>query len=113
MSWSSIRGPSCWSASSRLGFVHQRGRGRPPNGRSERMGIFKGMARRKFMKYAAAGAGATAANRLSVGGKAFAQDKVILPPNGKKFPDVELTYFQDSNWLHAPLWLSPIFQKDA
>ena len=77
------------------------------------MGIFKGMARRKFMKYAAAGAGAAAANRFSVGGKAFAQDKVILPPSGKKFPDVELTYFQDSNWLHAPLWLSPTFQKDA
>ena len=77
------------------------------------MGIFKGMARRKFMKYAAAGAGTAAANRFSLGGKAFAQDKVILPPSGKKFPDVELTYFQDSNWLHAPLWLSPTFQKDA
>ena len=77
------------------------------------MGIFKGLARRKFMKYAAAGAGAAAASRFSVGGKAFAQDKIILPPNGKKFPDVELTYFQDSNWLHAPLWLSPTFKKDA
>ena len=27
--------------------------------------------------------------------------------------DIELTYFQDSNWLHAPLWLSDHFQREA
>ncbi len=36
-----------------------------------------------------------------------------MPPGGKKFKDIELTYFQDGNWLHAPLWLSEQFRKDA
>ena len=44
---------------------------------------------------------------------AQAQDKVILPPEGKPFDGIALTYLQDSGWLHAPLWLSRIFQSDA
>ena len=76
------------------------------------MGIFSGLSRRKFMQYAAAGAGGTVANRM-FGAAARADQAIILPPGGKRFPDIQLTYFQDSNWLHAPLWLSPIFQKDA
>ena len=76
------------------------------------MGIFSGLSRRKFMQYAAAGSAGTLGSRM-FGSRARAESTVILPPGGKKFADVQLTYFQDSNWLHAPLWLSPIFQKDA
>src|SRR5262245_7041954 len=76
------------------------------------MGIFSGLSRRKFMQYAAAGAGGTFASQM-FGARSRADSSIILPPGGKKFADVQLTYFQDSNWLHAPLWLSPIFQKDA
>ena len=77
------------------------------------MGILSGLSRRKFMQYAAAGAGGFAASKM-FGDRARAQGSdVIMPPAGKKFADVQLTYFQDSLWLHAPLWLSPIFQKDA
>ncbi len=67
------------------------------------------------MQFAAAGAGAAAGGRLTFGGRVLAQteDVVIVPPDGGRFKDLELTYFQDSGWLHAPLWLSPIFMKDA
>jgi len=74
------------------------------------MGIFSGLTRRKFLRGAAAGAGAAAAasflTRPSFGG-------IQVPPGKKLFKDVELTYFQDSNWLHAPLWLSPLLMKEA
>src|SRR5689334_14200295 len=77
------------------------------------MGILSGLSRRKFMQCAAAGAGGFTASKI-FGGRAGAQgSNIIMPPAGKKFADVQLTYFQDSLWLHAPLWLSPIFQKDA
>jgi hypothetical protein len=77
------------------------------------MGILSGLSRRKFMQHAAAGVGGFAASK-TFGGRARAQgSNIIMPPAGKKFADVQLTYFQDSLWLHAPLWLSPIFQKDA
>ncbi len=76
------------------------------------MGIFSGLSRRKFMQYAAAGATGAAGSQM-FGGRARADSSIIMPPGGKKFADVQLTYFQDSNWLHAPLWLSPTFQKDA
>jgi len=77
------------------------------------MGIFSGLSRRKFMQYAAAGAGGAATSQM-FNGRARAQgSNIIMPPGGKKFADVQLTYFQDSNWLHAPLWLSPTFQKEA
>ena len=36
-----------------------------------------------------------------------------VPPGKKLFKDIELTYFQDSNWLHSPLWLSPHLMKEA
>ena len=71
------------------------------------------LTRRQFVQRAAAGAGVAAGGRLLFGGRAGAADDVILPPGGKFADGVELTYFQDSSWLHAPLWLSPIFQKDA
>ncbi len=74
------------------------------------MGMFSHLTRRKFMQGAAAGAGLTAASRFR---PAFAQDKITFPPAKKLFNDIELTYFQDSNWLHAPLWLSPLFMEEA
>jgi multiple sugar transport system substrate-binding protein len=76
------------------------------------MGIFRGLARRKFLKYAAAGAGVAAGGTMLPFRNARAEP-AVMPPGGKKFGNVELTYFQDSNWLHAPLWLSPAFMKDA
>ena len=69
------------------------------------MSIFNGLTRRKFMKGVAAAAG-TAAMNSAFPGYAFAQDM-------KKFKDIDLTYFQDSNWLHAPLWLSPLIKKES
>ena len=80
------------------------------------MGIFRGLTRRKFLRSAAMGAGAMAAgNGLFSGRAARAQDTdfSFLTPPGGRFNDVELTYFQDSNWLHAPLWLSPHFAEHA
>ena len=59
---------------------------------------------------------AGAAGGLLLGGgrpRAQADDAIVTPPDGGKFSNVELTYFQDSGWLHAPLWLSPLFMKDA
>src|SRR6201988_4086683 len=76
---------------------------------------FRGLTRRKLLQCAAAGAGATVGSGLVRGRGLLAQtdDAIVLPPDGARFKDVELTYFQDSGWLHAPLWLSPIFMKDA
>lgn len=75
------------------------------------MGIFKAQAlafnRRKFLKTAAATAAAT---QLPT---SFARAATQVPPGKKLFKDIELTYFQDSNWLHAPMWLSPLIQKEA
>jgi multiple sugar transport system substrate-binding protein len=76
------------------------------------MSIFNGLTRRKFLAGASAGA-ALAAGGFGRAREVFAQDRIMLPPGKKLFNDVELTYFQDSNWLHAPLWLSPIFMKEA
>ncbi len=77
------------------------------------MGIFRGLTRRKFLQSAAAGAGVAASRNLWMPRGAYAQEAAVMPPGGKKFNNVELTYFQDTNWLHAPLWLSPIFMQDA
>ena len=74
------------------------------------MGIFSAWTRRKFMKSVAAGAGAAAGLQLP-GKMSWAAQSV--PPGKKLFNDVELTYFQDSNWLHAPLWLSEHLMKEA
>ena len=60
------------------------------------MGIFSGLSRRKFMQYAAAGASGAATSQM-FGGRARADSSIIMPPGGKKFADVQLTYFQDSN----------------
>ena len=78
------------------------------------MGIFRGLTRRNFMQSTAAGAGALAAGSSLLAPRAGrAQDYSFLtPPNGR-FNNIELTYFQDTNWLHAPLWLSPHFQEAA
>lgn len=74
------------------------------------MGIFNGITRRKFLKGAAAGAAAAGA---SVSLPRIGRAATPVPPGKKLFNDVELTYFQDTNWLHAPLWLSPLLQKEA
>lgn len=66
--------------------------------------------RRVFLKGVAAGAGAAAASQLL---PATAQAATPVPPGKKLFKDIELTYFQDSNWLHSPLWLSPHLKKEA
>lgn len=68
--------------------------------------------RRGLLQLAAAGA---AVGGLTRGGRLLAQtdDAIIAPPEGGAFKDIELTYFQESGWLHAPLWLSPLFMKDA
>jgi multiple sugar transport system substrate-binding protein len=69
------------------------------------------LTRRKLLLLAAAAGGG-----LLAGGRdlmAQTEDATVLPPDGGKFKNVELTYFQDSGWLHAPLWLSPIFMKEA
>ena len=76
------------------------------------MGAFSHLTRRKFLKSAAAGAGAVAANKMLPSDLTAGGHQKIMPPNGR-FKDIELTYFQDNNWLHAPLWLSETFQKDA
>jgi multiple sugar transport system substrate-binding protein len=78
------------------------------------MGIFANMTRRKFLRTAAASAGALAGSQF-MPAKSWAggHSDVIMPPGGKKFKDIELNYFQDGNWLHAPLWLSEQFRKDA
>lgn len=70
------------------------------------MGFLSGWTRRKFMRSAALGAAAASLPR-----RAFAQEAV--PPGKKLFKDIKLKYFQDSNWLHAPLWLSPLLEKEA
>ncbi len=73
------------------------------------MAFLNGMTRRKFMKAAAVGAGAAAGGSLLLPDRA----RAALTPPGGKFNNIELTYFQDSNWLHAPLWLSEHFQREA
>jgi multiple sugar transport system substrate-binding protein len=74
---------------------------------------FKGLTRRKLLQFAAAGAaaGGLLSQRRAV--LAQTQEAIILPSESGRFENIELTYFQDSGWLHAPLWLSPIFMKDA
>lgn len=42
-----------------------------------------------------------------------AKAAIKVPPGKKLFKDIKLNYFQDSNWLHAPLWLSPLLEKEA
>jgi len=77
------------------------------------MGIFNGLSRRRMMQ-----GSATAAALMAGGGlplrTARGQDRLapFRAPGGKMF-NQELTYFQDSNWLHAPLWLSPHFREAA
>ena len=74
------------------------------------MSIFSAYTRRKFLRNAAAGAGAAAAASVLPRSAFGAQ---AVPPGKKLFNDIDLTYFQDSNWLHAPLWLSPHLKKEA
>jgi len=84
------------------------------------MGIFSGLTRRRFMQNAALGAGGlAAAQAFPFGNRAWSQsyaDRLaehLKPPKGVSFEDIALTYFQDTNWLHAPLWLSPHFKEHA
>ena len=74
------------------------------------MGMMSNWTRRKFMKNVAMGAGVAAtgavSSRLAWGGE-------LVPPEKKLFNDVGLRYFQDSNWLHAPLWLSDHMMAEA
>lgn len=75
------------------------------------MGFLSGWTRRKFLKGVAAGAGAAALGGALPGRMAYGAQAV--PPGKKLFNDVKLKYFQDSNWLHAPLWLSDLLMKEA
>ena len=75
------------------------------------MGMMNNWTRRKFMKNVALSAGAAAAGATAPGRIAWGQESV--PPGKKLFNDVGLKYFQDSNWLHAPLWLSDHLMKEA
>ncbi len=71
------------------------------------MGMFRHLTRRRFMQTSAAAA-------LAAGwGARLAEAAGVPPVKPPKKWDIDLTYFQDTNWLHAPLWLSPIFKKDA
>ncbi len=74
------------------------------------MSLFNGWTRRKFIRNVAMGAGSAA--MASVPGK-LAWGAQPVPPGKKLFNDIDLRYFQDSNWLNAPLWLSPLLQKEA
>lgn len=74
------------------------------------MSLFNRWTRRQFMRNVAIGAG-TAAMAGMPGRRSWAAQPV--PPGKKLFNDIELRYFQDSNWLNAPLWLSPLLQKEA
>ncbi len=74
------------------------------------MGIGRDWTRRKFMKNVAMGAGAAAAG---AGTGRLAWGKEMVPPGKKLFNDIGLSYFQDTNWLHAPLWLSDHLMKEA
>ena len=56
------------------------------------MGAFSHLTRRKFLKSAAAGAGALAANKMLPEKLAAGGHNKILPPNGR-FKDIEWTYF--------------------
>ena len=73
------------------------------------MSIFNGLTRRRFMQSTAA-TGLAAAGGLALPRSASALSPVTAPKN---FGGTELTYFQDTNWLHAPLWLSEKFMADA
>ncbi|MDE0112794.1 MAG: extracellular solute-binding protein [Albidovulum sp.] len=75
------------------------------------MSVLSGFTRRKFLKNAALGAGA-AATGTSLSGQ-LAWSKEMVPPGKKLFNDIGLKYFQDSNWLHAPLWLSDHLMQEA
>ena len=57
------------------------------------MGAFSHLTRRKFLKSAAAGAGAVAANKMLPSDLTAGGHQKIMPPNGR-FKDIELTYFQ-------------------
>ncbi|MHA1525328.1 MAG: ABC transporter substrate-binding protein, partial [Alphaproteobacteria bacterium] len=74
------------------------------------MGLFSGFTRRKFLKGVAAAAGASAMTPTFA---TMAGAQTMVPPGKKLFKDIELTYFQDSNWLHAPMWLSDLIRKEA
>lgn len=74
------------------------------------MSIFSAITRRKFMQNVAASAGAAAMAPSII---SPANAGIMVPPGKKLFKDVKLNYFQDSNWLHAPLWLSPLIEKEA
>ncbi len=75
------------------------------------MGMMKEWTRRKFMKNIAMGAGAAAAGTALPGRMGWGMESV--PPGKKLFNDIGLKYFQDSNWLHAPLWLSDHIMAEA
>ena len=63
---------------------------------------------------AGAGAAAVGAGSLALPARrGWARESKSFTPGRDLFNDIELTYFQDSNWLHAPLRLSPTFMKDA
>ncbi len=74
------------------------------------MSIFSAITRRKFMQNVAASAGAAAMGNSLITPSFGATN---VPPGKKLFKDIKLNYFQDSNWLHAPLWLSKHLEAEA
>lgn len=78
------------------------------------MGLFSGLSRRRMMQNSAAAA-LMGGSSLGLGRKSWGAEgnlDAFKAPDGRMF-NKELTYFQDGNWLHAPLWLSPHFQEAA
>ncbi len=76
------------------------------------MSAFSKFTRRKFLRNVA-GAAAAASVPVALPGLARASSHAMPVPPGKQLFDVDLTYFQDSNWLHAPLWLSDHLKREA
>ncbi|MGF1561674.1 MAG: extracellular solute-binding protein, partial [Geminicoccaceae bacterium] len=79
------------------------------------MGIFSGLTRRRMLKGSATSAALMAGGGFPLLSKRARAELALEPfkaPGGKMF-NSDLTYFQDGNWLHAPLWLSPHFKEAA
>jgi len=75
----------------------------------------KKITRREFLKYSgAAGAALAASSALGPISRVFAKERIKVPigdPN--HFGGMKLNYVQDTNWLHAPLFVSPYIEKEA
>ena len=75
----------------------------------------KKLTRREFLKYSGAtGAALAASSALGPVARVFAKDRIKVPigdPN--HFGGMKLNYVQDTNWMYAPLFVSPHIEKEA